>query len=451
MGKYAFEDRTCSLGRYTAAYFDCAKKSSIVDDKVYAKFKNDLPFPVFTGNIFKSKPGTYPIDLFDYKERTGLRNHKNEIINPGRIIVLKRKNTGRNTNFFYIWISDALWSQFVSKEDGKFGVNVHVIFHPAGHIAEEYPNYYDEKKAEEILKQTDPATQYWKENFFELGIRYLFHEKQSVLQHRSAILRSDANPDQLLQSDKDGIPIMLIIPVSGVAPYFGDLGEAPTLKEAISEISNFCFEIAQASRGTFLPVPKYPDITRIACSFYSFSGAIAERLLERNPDFINEFYLYDVKVDKTHKVDKKQVIDRTQEQGFSIVWKLLKNWKKDDPDRKLRIYSAYPTAILPIATQLRSTSHDETPANFFSLYENKPDRTGSGKYSGLTNGYEIYNNDKSISLVSIPLTNFNHYFDKIKNPGGFVMDDNYMAGDTGHSWFIRRLQTHSIYYSGFVR
>jgi len=182
---------------------------------------------------------------------------------------------------------------------------------------------------------------------------------------------------------------------------------------------------------------------------------IAEQLLSRQPSFIHEFYLYDVMLDIFHFVKdeqsnkSKKVVDRTQEKGFEKVWMLFKQWKKDSPDKKIRIYSAYSQAVQPIATELRRGVHDENPAPF-AAFNNKPDKAGD-VYSNLSNGYEIYNVDKSISLVLVPINNFYHYLDDIESPGGFGIDDNYLKGDVGHSWFIRRLQTHSIFHSGFKR
>ena len=94
----------------------------------------------------------------------------------------------------------------------------------------------------------------------------------------------------------------------------------------------------------------------------------------------------------------KKVVDRTQEKGFEKVWSLFKQWKKDSPDKKIRIYSAYSQAVQPIATELRRGVHDESPAPF-AAFNNKSDKA-DGKYSDLSNGYEIYNFDKSISIGS---------------------------------------------------
>jgi hypothetical protein len=461
MSNISFEDVTCTMGRYTKAYFDCSKSSRMIDDIIYDHFQDQNPFPIFTNYVFKKTTVSFPIELLDYKERKGIRQGRNSIFSPGRILVLKRKNIGQNTNYFFVWVSQSLWSKYLTQNDGKFEVNIHVNFHPVGHINDikQYPPYYDEAKAHKILHIDNPKDSFYKgnnyyfSNFFKLGIRYLFEEKQSVLQHRCAILRSDLNQAGLLNSNHDGIPIMVIVPVSGGAPYFRDLGDAPQFKEITKSVSDFCFELAQKERGVVPAITNFPAIGRIACSFYSRSGVIAEQLLSRLPDFIHEFYLYDVMLDRFHfvkdeKNKQKKVVDRTQEQGFGIIWSLFKQWKKDNVDKKIRIYSAYGQAVQPIAAELRRSKHDENQGRF-SAFNNKPDKAG-GTYSNLSDGYEIYNDDKSVSLVYIPINNFYHYLDDIKSPGGFGVDDNYLK-DVGHSWFVRRLQTHSIFYSGFRR
>jgi hypothetical protein len=458
----SFEDITCTMGRYTKAYFDCSKSSKIIDNAIFSNFQDQNPFPVLTEYVFKKTTVSFPIELFDYKERKGIRQGGNSISSSGRIVVLKRKNIGQNTNYFFIWISQSLLNKYLTQNDGKFEANIHVNFHPVGHINDikEYPPYYDEVKAHKILNIDDPKDSFYKDNnyywsnFFKLGVRYLFEEKQLVLQHRCSILRSDPNQVNLLNSQQDGIPIMIIVPVSGATPYFGDLGDASKFKEITKAVSDFCFELVQKERGSILPIMNFPAIGRIACSFYSRSGIIAEQLLSRSPDFIHEFYLYDVMLDKFHfvmdeKNKRKKVIDRTQEQGFRIVWSLLKQWRKDNFDKKIRIYSAYGQAVQPVAAEMRRSKHDENLGRF-SAFNNKPDKAG-GTYSNLSDGYEIYNDDKSVSLVYIPINNFYHYLDDIRSPGGFGVDDNYLKGDVGHSWFVRRLQTHSIFYSGFRR
>lgn len=450
-----FEDKTCNLERYTRAYFDCSKSNRINEAQFFNSFQNNKPFPIFNQHIFKRESVLYPYDLFDFKYRTGLLGSNGTLISPGRTIVLKRKNVGRNTNHFFIWFSQSLWEKYLNQADGKFSSNIHILFHPVGGIGTDYPDYYDEVKELQILQKDNPNDNFYRNNkfygtnFFELGVRYLFTEKQSVLQQRSSILKSDRDPVRALNGSDDCIPLMLIVPVSGINPYFGDLANASSLQQILKSISDFCFEIAQKEKGN--KPDNYPTVGRVACSFYSRSGDVAERLITQLPDFIHEFYLYDVILDKYH-IDKntnKRVIDRTQEQGFQTVWHLFKQWKRDSLSKKIRIYSAYPNSVSFIANELKMKKYEENVAKF-SSFNGKPDRTGKTKYSGLSNGYEIYSADASISLVCIPTNNFWVYLDETKNPDGFVIDDNYMSG-VGHSWFVTRLQTHALFHSGFTR
>jgi len=455
MSTITFEDKTCYLERYTRAYFDCGKSSRINEAQFFKNFQNNKPFPTFTQRIFKKEDVPYPYNLFDFKDRTGLLDTNNSLIRPGRVIVLKRKNVGKNTNYFFIWLSQSLWDKYLNQSDGKFSSNIHILFHPVGNIGTDYPDYYDEIKELQILQKDNPNDEFYKKNnfygtnFFELGVRYLFREKQSVLQQRSAILEGARDPGGALSGSDDCIPLMLIVPVSGINPYFGDLANASSFQQILKGISDFCFEIARKEKGN--KPDNYPTVGRVACSFYSRSGDVAERLLTQLPTFIDEFYLYDVMLDKYHidKSTNKRVTDRTQEQGFQIVWHLFKQWKRDGMSKKIRIYSAYPNSVSFIASELKMKKHEENFAKF-SSFNGKLDRTGKAKYSGLSDGYEIYSADASISLVCIPTNNFWVYLDETKNSGGFVIDDNYMS-DVGHSWFVSRLQTHALFHSGFRR
>ena len=378
----------------------------------------------------------------------------------GYFVVLKKKNdVDKKTKYFFIWIAQSLWDKYRNQNDGNFKTNIHINFHPVGHINDikEYPPYYNEKIEQQILNTENPNdsfysdNKYYYNNYFTLGIRYLFSEKQAVFQHRCSLKKGNQNSD--ISSNEDGSPMMVIIPVSGGAPYFADLSNVSNLKEITQAVSDFCFEIAQKEKKRSTPIERYPPIGRVACSFYSRSGMIAEQLLSQRPEFINEFYLYDVMLDIFHFIEDKtsakpkkiKVIDRTQEKGFERVWHLLKQWRQDNADKKIRIYSAY-SAVSPIQAELKRGKYEENMA-IFSDFNDKPDKLG-GTYKNLSDGYEIYNGDKSISLVYISINNFSHYLDDIKSPGGFAVYDNYLE-DVGHSWFVRRLQTHSLYHSGF--
>ncbi|MEO6687262.1 MAG: hypothetical protein ABIN24_14925 [Dyadobacter sp.] len=448
-----FDDITCNLGRYTNRFFDCSKNSKMFDNPVYSFFNPSDPFPIFTQNIFKKSQNglRFPYEIFDFKERTGIRKDANSIHHSGRIVVLKKKIAGRNTNYFFIWISEALWNRFTNM-DSEIDVNVHINFHPVGHVNEPkvYPDYFNESLAQKIANTEDAQDRLYKDNkffdnnFFQLGVRYLFAEKQAVLQQRCSLNNSKAIN---LSTDQDGIPIMLIIPVSSGNPYFGDLSNATNLKNTIKSISDCCFEIACDEKLKQCPAKK-PNIGRVACSFYSRSGMIAEQLLVSLPAFINEFYFFDIMLDKFHTDSSgKKVMDRTQDAGFSAVWRLIEQWKRENSDKKIRIYSAYPSALLPICNKIKRGKFEEILAAFTS-FNGKNDKV-RGKYFGLINGYEIYNEDKSISLVSLPVGNFLHYLDETRNPGGFGVKDHYSIIDDGHSWFLSRLQTHALYHSNF--
>lgn len=468
MSSIEFEDITLELGRYTRAYFDTGNIPKTNWDAVFNQYRNDKPFPVFTEFIFKRDIPSikFPIELFNYKNRAGIyKGNNNDFHKPGRIIILRRKLPRQDTtNYFFVWVSQSLWDKKSTKSDGDFEVNMHVNFHPVGEIFKPgfYPPYYPGTQDNNVLKINDPQDPFYlrsrktpddpndhgwyDKNYFELGVRYLFKDKQTVLQHRCAILQSDKDPNNLLRSDKDTIPIIVVIPVSSASPYFSDLSRPPDFKEITQAISNKCFDLAQNITNSF--PKKYPPISRVACSFYSRSGEVAEEILSNSPNFINEFYLYDVVFRSPQ---------RTNKDGFDKIWSLLKKWKADKTDYKIRIYSSEADAVQLIAANLREKPHEEYPAKFIDFNgksdrANNPDKVNKkGFYSGLLNGYEIYSAERSISLVLVPQTNFFRYMNNKFNAGGFYVDDNYAVGDQGHSWFVSRLQTHSIFHSGFKR
>lgn len=410
--------------------------------EIFRDFKNGYPFPVFADYVFKRDIADvdFPNDLFDRKNITGIRQNEEEIIAPGRVIVLKRKNFDKITKYFYVWISQSLLDKYSAKNGTNFQTNIHVIFHPKRGL-QDCPPYENDSLAEKILNAPDRANpiygkdKYFEKNYYTIGNRYLFSEKHSVLQHRCAMLKNNSSPAKDLSDQADGIPMMLIVPVTGNDIYFSDFDDALKLKEIVQAVSSKCFKILQKESGA--EANDGPEIKRIACSFFSYSGHLAALILKnKRPDSIDEFYFFDPRFDNSN---------------FEKMWKLLKDWKIN-AEKKIRIYSAYPAECTMIAQELRKQTHKEVSAPF-ARFNGKLDRNSKEKYGGLANGYEIYNEDKSTSLVTIPIGNFVDYgADQPKNPNGFYITDAYRLQEmNGHSWFIERLQSHALFHSGFKK
>lgn len=170
MDNFDFEDITCRLWlvqNYNSRFpdprdgtknFFC--NSSIPEkDKhaeIFRDFKSNYPFPVFTDYVFKKDTSNvkFPNDIFDRKKRNGIRNGEEEIIMPGRVIILKRKNIDKVTKYFYIWISQELLDKYLMTDGADFNVNVHILFHPKAGLAA-CPPYNDDSIAEKILNSPD--------------------------------------------------------------------------------------------------------------------------------------------------------------------------------------------------------------------------------------------------------------------------------------------------------
>ena len=460
MELYSFEDITCQLGRYSQYYIDCAQPVRMREGEIYKGFRNNNPFPIFTDTIFKpfNKGDTIPdkpTELLNFKYRTGIKDpfkpDKIAKINfPGRVIVLKRKSGTNNTDYFFIWVSQSLWDKYNNQTNGEFKTAVNVIFHPKGNLDKPdekgrplYPPYRGHPEIEEeIIALTDKKAQYFSYNYFNLGFRYLFAEKQSVFQHRMSLKKKHESNEDELSSNQDCIPIMIVVPVASRVEYFNDMNTPDKLSETIKAVSDFCFDIAQKENLRSVKIKNYPELGRLACSFYSFSGHIAlDHLLsqvDKSRKFINEFFFYDVVLKNKNPAG-----------SFDRLWERLQEWKAENPDRKIRIYSAY-SSVSNITQSLERLGSQKRIGRF-SLFNNDPKNplNAASPYSGLIDGYEIYSPDYSVSVVYIPYQNFAIYLEEIKNAKGFQFDDKYLANDIGHSWFLRRLQSHSLYHSGF--
>jgi hypothetical protein len=90
------------------------------------------------------------------------------------------------------------------------------------------------------------------------------------------------------------------------------------------------------------------------------------------------------------------------------------------------------------------------PAVKFRDFKDTTGPDGS-KYSGLSNGYEIYSTDNSRALVVLPSGNFLIYLstENLKNDGGFRPGGDYEPSLEGHSWFVSRLMSHALYHGAF--
>ena len=168
---------------------------------------------------------------------------------------------------------------------------------------------------------------------------------------------------------------------------------------------------------------------------------------------LKECYAFDVIVDER---DAKKTVIKTKQAGFEELWDKLKKWQGDEADKKIRLYSAEPSTVANVYSELqdrlkRYGGGYHNPAVKFSDFNKTQKPDGSGQYSGLSDGYEIYSTDNSRSLVVLPSGNALVYLssENIQNAGGFQPGGDYEAGLEGHSWFLSCLQTHALFHSGF--
>ena len=397
-------------------------------------------FPVFTSLVFTAAPVTSgsPVDLLDYRMREGMDDSE-----VGRIFILERNDNGgdtRLTRLFFVWISPKQVAKFSSGGPDALRAKVSVLFHPAAGL-DKYPTYWQ--------GDIDPVKL---PNFLELGARYLCKEKHVVTQHFCAVRPGDKEGVRAKSCPFTGL---VVVPVSSAAS-FNNLADPRELEEALKHIVRRCYE------GVTRKIEPASSVTleRVAVAGYSRSGTLLRQLLDNtgsNEPFmrsvLRELYAFDVMLDER---DREGKVVKNKQQGYDEFWAKLKKWQADDPDRRIRLYSAEPTTVANIYAELRDRLKRHgggyhNPAAPFSAFNGKPRREGSGNYAGLTNGYEIYSTDNSRSLVVLPHGNPQVYLstEHIVNPSGFAPGGDYEPDLEGHSWFVSRLYTHALLHSGF--
>jgi hypothetical protein len=420
-------------------------KTAYVDNQGYELVKSYRDhhgkFPIFTERVFTSS-GRSPVDLLDYKVRDSVDDQ-----NIGRMFVLERMdNSGdvSKTRLFFVWVSPKLIARFKDTPANSLQVSANVLFHPFGGIAT-YPAYW--KGDIEPVKIP---------NYLELEVRYLFREKNSVLQHLCAVRPGPIAGQSTSLQDKDSqLDVMLVVPVSSSAAFM-NLSNSVELEDALREIARRCYEGITAK----ILAGGSPAIQRVAVSAYSRSGALLQALfadMRTNEPFmrgkLKEAYAFDVMLDER---DKNKKVVKTKQQGYDELWGKLKTWQGEDSDKRIRLYSAEPGTVANVYAELQSRLKQygggyHNPAVKFSDFNNTKTPDGSTKYSGMSNGYEIYSTDNSRALVVLPSGNFLIYLstENIKNDGGFQPGGDYEPNLEGHSWFVSRLMSHALYHSGF--
>jgi hypothetical protein len=422
------------LKSYKTVFVDNQKNELL---KIYRARKRQ--FPIFTDRVFAASSKT-PVGFLNYKTRDSLDD-----ADPGRIFVLERtdnRSDASRTRLFFVWVSPKLAAQFRSSASDAVQLKASVIFHPA---PRKYPRYWD--------GNIDPAND---TNYLELGARYLCKDKHSVTQHFCAIRPSSTPPGtDALDDKKSPFAGMVVVPVSSPSSFVS-LANPKELQETLEQIARRCYEGVTSKLAPANAV----TLDRVAVSGYSRSGAVLRSLLDNtraNEPFmrsiLKELYAFDVMLDE--KDDKEKVI-KSKQQGYEEFWARLKAWQGEDSDKKIRLYSAEPATVSSVYAELRdglkrygSGYHNKGVG--FSAFNKTPKPDGSGAYSGLSDGYEIYSTDNSRSLVVLPFGNTLVYLstENVRNAGGFKPGGDYEPDLEGHSWFVSRLQSHALFHSGF--
>ena len=419
-------------------------KRVFVDNQSYELLKiyrdRQGKFPIFLDRVFNTDSRT-PVGLINYKMREKLDE---KLI--GRIFILERNDRQADkdkTRLFFVWLSPKLVEHFKSTTANAADVKASVIFHPLGGL-DRYPAYWN--------GDIDPPKF---PNFLELGARYLCKEKHSVTQHICA-LKPVKEPGKRVQLDASSsvISVMVVVPVASARAYM-NMANPAELEEALKQIARRCHEGVTSTIAT----GQAPMISRVAVSGYSRSGVLLRALLNNsklNEPFLRktlkEFYAFDVMLDEK---DEKGNLIKSKQQGYDELWSKLKAWQGDDSDKKIRLYSAEPSTVFNIYTELKSRLqkygggyHNQTVP--FSSFNKTPSSDGRS-YANLSDGYEIYSTDNSRSLVVLPSNNSLVYLstENIQNPQGFAPGGDYEPQLEGHSWFVSRLMSHALFHSGF--
>lgn len=194
------------------------------------------------------------------------------------------------TRLFLVWLSPAMLEQFRTAPPEKCVNNALVLFHPAGGL-DKYPAYW----GGDVKPVKTP-------NFLELGVRYLFKEKHTVLQILASM--SPAMGASNLEAPENRISLMVVVPVSSSAS-FSTLSDPALLEEALNEISRRAYKAA-SDKPRLTGVA--PQLGRVAVAGYSRSGEILLDLLKnsgRNTRFmektLREFYAFDIMLDRGPK------------------------------------------------------------------------------------------------------------------------------------------------------
>ncbi|KNH16889.1 hypothetical protein ACU18_12030 [Arthrobacter sp. ZBG10] len=418
-------------------------KSTYVDNQNHELLRiyrdKGRQFPVLTERVF-TQSGASPEELIDYKLQRNMDD-----ADAGRIFVLERTDNPTDqlkTRLFFVWLSPALVGQFKVGTSSAPKVKASVVFHPPAGL-EKYPTYW--RGGLEPLQVP---------NFLELGIRYLCKEKNVVAQHFCSTPKTRQPGVPRTDSLKSSLAVMVVVPVSS-ANAFASLGDPREFEDALRHIAKRCFE---AVTTQLIPAAAV-TLERVAVSGYSRSGAVLRTLLDNaraNEPFmrnvVKEFYAFDVMLNENNP---QGVVIKTKKQGYDEFWSRLKTWQGEDSDKMIRLYSSEPATVGAIygelQTRLKNYGGGYQSAVGFSSFNGKARRNGSGKYAGLSDGYEIYSTDNSRSLAVMPSGNALVYLssENLVNPEGFAPGGTYEPGLEGHSWFVSRLLSHALFHSGF--
>lgn len=403
--------------------------------------KFDKRFPIFLDRVFRpadAKAGQ-PHELIDVRLRRGLNEKE-----LGRILFLERidkpdSNKSAHTRLFLVWLSPALVAQFKSAPPDKCVTPAIVLFHPAGGL-DKYPSYW--------RGNIEPFN---KTNFLELGVRYLFKDKHTVLQALAAL--SPAMGASKLEAATNQLKVMLVVPVSNGAA-FSSLSDPNLLEEALIEISRRAYEGVD---DTPRIVAQPPPLGRVAVAGYSRSGEILLDLLAKGSknrfvqQTLREVYAFDVMLDR----GKSRPNPRTKTEGYQQFWEKLEKWQGDDSDKLIRLYSSELDTIGFLRTKLADRLRKygggySNPRVAFTSFNGAKAPDGVA-FADLDDGFELYSTDNSRSLACLPSRNARVFLseENKKNDHGFHPDEAFGTNLEGHSWYVSRLFSHALFHSHY--
>jgi hypothetical protein len=235
------------------------------------------------------------------------------------------------------------------------------------------------------------------QGYVNLGYKHLIWENWPLYQHFQARKK-----------------VIFVVPVGSLQDQFADIQSRAGVYRLIKELNLFLHNMENASYSTW----NGNDVGRVGLSSLSYGGQFLQNAIETpgNSALASSNEFYDSKLREVYTFDIT-----ISSSGFIST---IKNWWRQDPDRRFRIYTRDPAYV--------NFSEDTF-------------KTASGEQ-------KIFNKVAHLQFPEVNVTEA--HFDNLRSlvilPDPFFSSaKGYPTGSDPHHWFPRYFMSHAISNSGF--